>query len=357
MNLPSPHISLEQWRCLVAVVDAGGYAQAAALLHKSQSSVSYAVLKLERLLDLKVFAIEGRRAVLTPEGRQLYQRARQLLEDCTSLERAAGRISSGWESQIAIAVEILFPTWLLLDCFARFGEESPQTRIELYETVLEGGPELLLQGKVDLAILPRIPTGMNGEALATTLRHIPVAHPAHPLHQVGRPLTLRDLRKHRHVVVRDSASTRDTNTTSVDVAQRWTVSHMTTSIGAVCRGYGFAWLPEDKIRSELREGQLKPLQLQGGQERFNQLYLIHPDQEAIGPGVQRLTEIIRDSVSSTCTQHQAGTSSASLPSTSRKRSTLTTSDSSTLPPSAAMPSATLPRSKAATRRPKRALRG
>jgi len=38
---------LEQWRSLLAVVDAGGYAQAAGALHKSQSSVTYAVQKIE----------------------------------------------------------------------------------------------------------------------------------------------------------------------------------------------------------------------------------------------------------------------------------------------------------------------
>ena len=38
-----PHISLDQWRSLIAVVDAGGYAQAAETLHKSQSAVTYAV--------------------------------------------------------------------------------------------------------------------------------------------------------------------------------------------------------------------------------------------------------------------------------------------------------------------------
>ena len=39
----SLHITLEQWRALVAVVDTGGYAQAAELLHKSLSSVTYGV--------------------------------------------------------------------------------------------------------------------------------------------------------------------------------------------------------------------------------------------------------------------------------------------------------------------------
>ena len=42
----APTISLDQWRALIAVVDAGGYAQAAEVLHKSQSAVTYAVQKI-----------------------------------------------------------------------------------------------------------------------------------------------------------------------------------------------------------------------------------------------------------------------------------------------------------------------
>ncbi|HWM27010.1 MAG TPA: LysR family transcriptional regulator, partial [Woeseiaceae bacterium] len=110
----TPRISLEQWRCLIAVVDAGGYAQAAAALHKSQSSVTYAVQKLEALLGVEAFVIEGRKAVLTPTGRMLYRRARVLLEDAGGLERAARKSSAGWEAEIWLAVEILFPAWLLL---------------------------------------------------------------------------------------------------------------------------------------------------------------------------------------------------------------------------------------------------
>src|SRR5690625_2751488 len=95
----TPHITLEQWRCLVAVVDAGGYVQAAEALHKSQSSITYAVQRLEHVLDVKAFSIQGRKATLTPVGRMLYQRARQLLEDSLSMERAAGKASAGWRSE------------------------------------------------------------------------------------------------------------------------------------------------------------------------------------------------------------------------------------------------------------------
>ena len=292
--IPTPHISLEQWRCLVAVVDAGGYVQAAEALHKSQSSVTYAVQKLEHTLDVKVFVIQGRRAVLTAVGQMLYQRARQLLEDSLNMERAAGKASAGWESEIGIAVEVLFPTWLLLECLDEFGEVSPQTRLNLYETVLDGGAELLLQGRVDLAVLPRIPRGFNGEALHRRTRTLPVAHPDHPLHQLQRELTLRDLRRHRHIVVRDTAVQRNDKTLTVNVAQRWTVTNMATSIGAVSRGYGFAWLAVDKIRHELETGVLKPLPLRGGSERFVDLYLIFSDSEAVGPGVEKLSQIIKN---------------------------------------------------------------
>src|ERR1700728_1522417 len=148
----TPRISLEQWRSLLAVVDAGGYAQAAEVLHKSQSAVTYAVQKMEALLGIKVFEVIGRKAHLTPTGEVLYRRAKALLEEAGALESAAGALAAGWGPELKIAVEIILPTWLLLECFASFGAEHPQTRLELYETVLSGTDEALLERRVDLAI-------------------------------------------------------------------------------------------------------------------------------------------------------------------------------------------------------------
>src|SRR2546425_2363260 len=167
---PTPTISLEQWRALVAVVDEGGYAAAAEAIHKSQSAVTYAVQRVEKLLGVKAFRLEGRKAALTPAGRMLYSRARVLLDEASSLERAAHRNSAGWEAEITIAVEIIFPTWLLLKCLDRFGQEAPHTRIEVIETVLGGAPEALLERRVDLALTPRVPPGFSGESLMRRLR-------------------------------------------------------------------------------------------------------------------------------------------------------------------------------------------
>ena len=94
MNASGPRISLDQWRALLAVVDEGGYAPAAEALHKSQSAVSYAVQQIEKQLDVKAFELRGRKAVLTPAGQMLHARARVLLEEAASVERAAFRASA-----------------------------------------------------------------------------------------------------------------------------------------------------------------------------------------------------------------------------------------------------------------------
>jgi DNA-binding transcriptional LysR family regulator len=296
---PAPQISLEQWRCLAAVVEAGGYAQAAARLHKSQSSVTYAVQKLQRMLKVRAFEIQGRKAVLTGVGQMLYRRARTLLDDAGEIERAARKASAGWEAEIGLAVEVLFPTWMMFDCLSRFGTESPQTRIEWLETVIGGTAEALQSGVADLGIAARVPPGLNGDPLMS-VNFVPVAHPDHPLHKLARDITMRDLRKYRHLVVRDSSAQRDKKSELLEVEQRWTVTNMSTSIGAVSRGHGFAWLPQDKIRTELADGTLKILPVRGGRVRTVQLYLMFADRDAAGPGALRLAEIVREEVERGC---------------------------------------------------------
>jgi DNA-binding transcriptional LysR family regulator len=295
----TPRISLEQWRALQAVVDAGGYAQAAARLHKSQSAITYAVQKIETLLQVKIFELSGRKARLTGSGEVLYRRAKGLLEEAESLEGAGRTLAAGWESELKLAVEIIFPTWLLLRCFELFAQERPDTRIELYETVLSGTDEALIQRRVDLAICSQIPPGFMGDALMR-MQFIPAAHPEHALHKLGRKITAQDLRKYRQLVIRDSGSLRSRNAPWLGAAQRWTVSHKATQIQAAVMGLGFAWFAQDTIRAELRDGRLKALPLREGAELSGELYLVYADRDYAGPGAQRLAAILREQVKAAC---------------------------------------------------------
>jgi DNA-binding transcriptional LysR family regulator len=157
----------------------------------------------------------------------------------------------------------------------------------------------LLSGQADLAVTPHVPPGFLGEPLMRVAL-LAVAHPDHPLHHLGRPVSARDLRAHRHLLVRDTGSARDRRAATVEVDQRWTVSHMATSIAAASAGHGFAWLPEERIRTELASGQLAALNLRQGGRRYADLYLAAADGDFVGPGVQCLSGILRASVAREC---------------------------------------------------------
>ena len=286
--------TLDQWRMLVAVVDAGGFAAAAEALGKSQSAVSYGVQQLQKALGIALLTVSGRKAVLTAEGEILLRRARHLLNESATLHRLAKNLAQGHEPLIRLAVDMLFPVDWLFCALVEFSTAYPDTRVELIETVLSGGSEALLHREADLVLTSRIPPGFFGEPLHM-FELLLVAHPDHPLHQLARPLSERDLQQHRQIVLRDSGLRQNVDSGWLGAEQRWTVSHLTTSIRAVTRGLGFASLPRTSIEQELASGQLKPLPLEipGKGSREVSLYLAFADRDEASVAVKNLAELIR----------------------------------------------------------------
>jgi DNA-binding transcriptional LysR family regulator len=228
----------------------------------------------------------------------LYRRGKSLLDDAARLERSAAGLAQGWEAEVRLAVEAIFPTWLLLRALADFGNEHPDIRIELIEAVLGGVEEALTEGRVDFIIGTLVPGGFIGDALMQ-VRFVCAAAPTHPLHRLGRPVEIEDLRAQRHLVVRDSGMRRSRSGGWLN-ERRWTVSNKATSIRAACMGLGFAWYAEENIREELQSGSLERLPLTEGAERFATLYLVYADRVAAGPGTRRLVEIIHAHVAENC---------------------------------------------------------
>jgi len=288
-------ISLEHWLALIAVVDEGSYARAAVLLNKSQSTINYSVSKIEEQLNIKIFELVGRRSQLTESGRILYRQGHYLLHQAKLVEERASYLAQGLEAQLSLAVEIIFPPKMLLQCLEKFSSDPAAPPIELYESVLGGTEELLQRGDVDMAIVSEIPAGFIGDNLMH-VEFIASAAPGHPLHQLKRDLSLDDLRKHRQLIVRDSGTRKTKRPTWVVSEPLWTVSHIVTSIRAAVMGLGFAWFPKECIRTELDSGELKPLPLTQGANFWSALYLVYANPDFIGPSARKLAEIIHTAV-------------------------------------------------------------
>ncbi|HTY51482.1 MAG TPA: LysR substrate-binding domain-containing protein [Steroidobacteraceae bacterium] len=286
-----PRSTLEQWAVLAAVVDKGGFAQAATALHRSQSAVSYAVARLQQSLDVPVLAMQGRRAVLTPDGETLLQRARGVLNDIATLEQLARSLRQGWEPQLALVVDVAFPRERLLRILAELEQLCPNTQLHLEDAVLSGAEEAITEQRADVVVTTRVPPGFLGEFLLD-IGFIAIASPGHPLFRLGRPLTTGDLARHTQVVVHDSGS-RPRDEGWLGAKRRCTVSSMESSLAMIRSGLGFAWLPEHVIAAALREGAVRPLPLAAGGSRTVPLHLVMVHAEVAGPAARATAECFR----------------------------------------------------------------
>lgn len=284
-----PRVSLEQWHTLHTVVDYGGFAQAAEKLHRSQSSVSYAIRQLEQRLGAKVFEVQGRKAVLTETGVRILERSRSLLEDAGELETMAHQISQGWESRLRLVIDSAFPTQLLAQALQEFAPLSHGTPVLLTEVIMSGADDLANQGQADLVVGYQLPTGRLGKELIQ-IPFLAVAHPEHPVNKLGRDVTASDLRKHRQVVVSDSGETPH-DSGWLSAAERWTVSSLQASLNLVANRMGYAWLPYHIIQASLQQRDLQIIPLQHGRCYHVTLYSYFGQHHSAGPAAKILAEL------------------------------------------------------------------
>ncbi|PSQ92258.1 MAG: LysR family transcriptional regulator, partial [Proteobacteria bacterium SW_6_67_9] len=258
-----------------------------------QSSVSYAVRQLERRLPVALFERSGRKAELTEAGQALLNRARALLDEARGLERYAATLAHGWEAEVTLAADVIAPPTFVMPALARFSETAPATRVRVLETVLTGTTDAIVDRQADLALIAnQAPPGFLGEPLFD-VEFVAVAHPEHPLHRLGRAVTDADLRTHRQIVIRDTGRQgRDSGW--LGAPQRWTVSHVQTSVTALEQGMGFAWVPRDIVADALAADRLRPLAMEQGGSRRVSLHLVVIDPDAAGPAVHALADALRD---------------------------------------------------------------
>jgi|TARA_Y100001973_G_C5203936_1_gene339957 DNA-binding transcriptional LysR family regulator len=290
-KMKAPRVTLEQWRTLQAVIDHGGFAQAAEALHRSQSSVSYTVARMQEQLGVPLLTIEGRKAVLTEAGTVLLRRSRQLLSQASQLEMLATEMELGWEPEVRLVVDAAYPTERLASALRAFMPQSRGCRVQLREEVLSGVEDCLLDGSADLAISGLSIAGFLPQQL-NSVDFVAVAHPEHPLHQLQRSLTHDDLQGHLQIVIRDSGQHKPRDSGWLGAEQRWTVASLGTAARMVASGLGFAWLPCHEIRHLINDGKLKALPLEKGANRSVPLFLYANKDRPVGPATRILADLI-----------------------------------------------------------------
>lgn len=289
----APRISLEQWLAFKEVVDRGSYAAAAEALNKSQSSVSYAIQRLNEQLPSPVLELNGRKAELTDIGQVLYRHADQLLQQAAHAETIAHSMAAGLEAEVTLAMDSLLGVEKVVCVFERFSQQFANTRLRVLETTLSGTTEALLERQADIVISATTPPGFVSPILCQ-IEMLAVAAPFHPLVKDRGEVSEIELKNHRQVVLRDSGTKREVDSGWLRSEQRWTVSHFSSSIKIIKSGLAFAFLPRNWIANELTAAELCPIPLSDNLTRHIPLYLLLADREAAGPATRALYALLME---------------------------------------------------------------
>lgn len=283
--------TLDAWEILQTVVQLGGFAPAAKKLNRSQSTISYAVGRLQEQLGIRLFEIQGRKAQLTEAGRVLLADAEAHLAGFHQLEHRAHLMASGGASEVRLSVDGIFPDDRLFASLASFSRSFPHVKLKLRQgTFLSADSEFSLHN-AQLCV-----TGlMSREPLVKPILMIgmiAVVKRDHPLITIRRRLSRSDLLQHMLVTIEGDASGSLKHQPRLPAQCILPVSTIESAVAAVRSGLCFGWLPQHRIQSEIDSGDFVVLPLPAGNTREIRLNLVCRDLSASNSEVNALAELL-----------------------------------------------------------------
>lgn len=287
-------VTLDQWMTFVTIVEQGGYMPASEYLNKGQSTLSYAISKIESELDVRLFEQKGRKSSLTTVGRALYQQAKILIEDAEQIEELSEMFRHGTQNRVKIAVDVLFPMEYVQTAIEQLLSKYPKANVEVHETILSATQDAATEYQCDLFITVEKPYGVEPRDIFS-FELGAVANNTHPLNQQPAPISDNVLSRYRQIVVRDQGS-KKVKVGWLQSQNQIVVNQPQTVIEMVKRGLGFAWLPLNSIKEELNSGQLKLLNIENYRIVKVMTMLVNTKPQKALPIVFEFEELLRDVV-------------------------------------------------------------
>ncbi|MCW3475328.1 LysR family transcriptional regulator [Limobrevibacterium gyesilva] len=289
--------TLDQLRVLAEVVDAGSFSAAARRLNRAQSVVSYSVAALEGQLGLQLFQRGHRRPMLTEAGRAVLADARRIGLMMDELRARAAGLTHGLESEVSLAVDVMFPTGALVAALQDFAGEFPTVALRLRIEALGGVVQLVLDGSCGLGISSWLATRFDAldRRQIAAVEMVPVAAPCHPLVQVPAPIPAAALRDHVQLVLTDRSPLSEGQDFAVLALRTWRLADLGAKHALLHAGLGWGNMPEPMVREDLATGRLVRLVLADAEQRPYPLFLIHRTDAPPGPAAswlgQRLSRV------------------------------------------------------------------
>lgn len=169
---------LELLRSFVFVVDAGGFTRAGERVHRTQSTVSQQIKRLEEDVGQPLLNRSGRDVTPTEAGERLLSYARRLLSLAEEARDVMAR--PGHQGAVRLGIPEDFAAYRLTRLLAAFSRSHPALRLDVRADQSLYLKRDLDRGEIDLALLKRA-AGEKGGIAVWPERVYWVTSKAHPI--------------------------------------------------------------------------------------------------------------------------------------------------------------------------------
>jgi len=139
-------------RLIKAIVEEGSITRAMAVLHLTQSALSYQLKEAELQIGTLIFYRRNKKLILTPVGKKLYETANKVIKELDAAESEIKKMMNGENGVIRISTECYTSYHWLPAVLKKFKGEFPNVEIEIIFEATHRPIEKLVAAELDLAI-------------------------------------------------------------------------------------------------------------------------------------------------------------------------------------------------------------
>ncbi len=156
-------LDLELLRSFVSVVDAGGFTRAGERVHRTQSTVSQQIKRLEEDVGQPLLHRNGKDVTPTEAGERLLSYARRLLALAEEARDVLARPDHGGAVRLGVPED--FAAYRLAKLLAAFSRSHPHLRLDVRADQSANLKRELERGELDLALFKRAAGEKGGIAV------------------------------------------------------------------------------------------------------------------------------------------------------------------------------------------------
>lgn len=250
-------VNIEHIRVFISAAELGSFSAAARQLGKGITTVAVTIGKLEDHFGTELFDRSSSRAILTAQGKRMYDMACQLNWQVCRLEDSVTRMDKGIEKSLSIGLDGLIPLDIVNLFLSKVIIEFPTLELSILRDTASELLKLLEQGEISAAIIAADAFTRSGSEFfhIANMKYTTVCSPDSALLEKN-VITLEDVTAVRQIMTRDQMSNVAIASQQSISRDIWKVERTDEQIRLVEQDLGWAMLPEIGARPYIESGSL-----------------------------------------------------------------------------------------------------